>query len=431
MNAQSERTIYMEQLLHYVWKHRLFQKDLKTTDGQSFEVLDTGTLNTDGGPDFFNAKIKIGDKVWAGDIEIHRTSDDWYKHKHETNPVYNSVILHVVEFAGREVCNQASRVIPQCQIIYPQHVKDNVEYLLHADVAIPCGNYIGTVPAIHLRGWLNTLLVERLERKSNDIYRYLEKFNGSWEEAFYILLSRNFGFGLNSDSFERLALSLPLRFIQKQGDNLFQIEALLLGQAGLLDEEQPDDYSKKLRQEYEFLRNKYTLIPVDPYLFKKLRVRPTGSPYIRLAQLAVLLYKTYGLFSKILKSEDVGHIRLLFHENASEYWQTHYVIGEESPRKSKYLGDSSLNVILINTVAPILFAYGKNTGNEVLCERALHFLEQIGPESNYITRDFAGCRVIAKNAYDSQALIQLRREYCEKKKCLFCRIGYKMLSENQ
>jgi len=419
----------MEQLLHYVWKHRLFQKDLRMTNGIQLEILDTGIQNTDEGPDFFNAKIKIEGKIWVGNIEIHRSSDDWYKHKHETNPVYNSVILHVVEFPNKEVCNQAGQSVPQCQITYPQNLKDNIQYLLHADVAIPCCNYIGTFPHIHLNGWLNALLIERLERKSNDIRRYLDKLDNSWEEAFYVLLARNFGFGLNSDSFERLALSLPLRFIQKQGDNLLQVEALLLGQAGLLEEDQPDEYSQKLRQEYLFLQNKYNLSPLEPHTFWKLRVRPTGSPYIRLAQLATLLHKTHGLFSKVLKSEDIGHIRLLFHENASEYWQTHYTIGEESSPKSKYLGDSSLDIILINTVVPILFSYGRATNNETLCERAFRFLEQIKPEANFITKDFAGFKVVARNAYDSQALIQLKREYCEKKKCLYCRIGYKMLSE--
>ncbi|NDW19500.1 DUF2851 family protein [Dysgonomonas sp. 216] len=422
----------MEQLLHYIWKHRLFQNDLKTTDGLPIEVLDTGIANTDEGPDFFNAKIKIDGKIWIGNIEIHKHSSDWYAHKHDTNPAYNSIILHVVEVNNREIINQANRNIVQCQINCPQYLKDNVEYLLNADVNIPCYKYISTVPQIHLNSWLNTLLIERLERKSNDINKHLQHSNGSWEEVFYILLSRNFGFGLNSDSFERLALSLPLRFIQKQGDNITQIEALLFGQAGLLeDEEQPDEYSKKLKKEYNFLRNKYSLTPIDSYLFRKMRVRPSGSPHIRIAQLAALLYNAHGLFSKILKSEDIGQIRLLFHQNTSEYWQTHYLLGEESPRKSKYPGNSSLDIILINTVVPILFAYGKATGNEALCERSFRYLEQIKPESNFITKDFAALKIEAKNAYDSQAQIQLRREYCEKKKCLFCRIGYRMLSENK
>ncbi|GAB6011713.1 DUF2851 family protein, partial [Viscerimonas tarda] len=418
-----------EQLLHYVWKHRLFQRDLKTTDGAPVEVIDAGTHNTDGGPDFFNAKIKIGDKTWAGNIEIHTSSGDWYKHRHESNPVYNSVVLHVVEFANGEVRNEANQPVQQCCITYPKQLKDNIDYLLYADVPIPCCNFIASVPPVHLNAWFNALLIERLERKANDIYRHLEQSNGSWEEVFYILLTRNFGFGLNSDIFERLALSLPLRYIQKQGDNIRQIEALLFGQAGLLEDEQPDEYAKSLRQEYLFLKNKYSLSPLESHLFMRMRVRPSGSPSVRLAQLAMLLYKTQGLFSKVIQCKDLGQIRLVFHENASEYWQTHYSLGDESPRKSKYLGDSSLDVILINTVAPILFAYGRSIGNEELCERALLFLEQLKPESNFITRDFAIARLKARNAYDSQAMIQLRKEYCDKRKCLYCRIGFRMLVE--
>jgi len=225
-------------------------------------------------------------------------------------------------------------------------------------------------------------------------------------------------------------MSLPLRYIQKHNDNILHIEALLFGQAGFLEGEQPDEYSRRLKQEYIFLSDKFNLTPIDSGLFRRMRVRPLGSPYIRIAQLAVLIQQLQGLFSKILEFKELGKIRLLFHQNASEYWQNHYQFGEESPRKSKYLGDSSLDVIIINTVVPILFAYGKSVGDEILCERALSFLEGIKAESNFITRDFAYARLKARNAYDSQALIQLRREYCDKKKCLYCRIGYQILSGN-
>lgn len=420
---------FMEQLLHYVWKYRLFQRELLTTDGQKIEVLDVGIHNTDGGPDFFNAKVRINEKIWIGNIEIHRSSEDWYKHKHHTDKVYNSVILHVVEFANKEIKNEADLVVPQCCIAYPKHIKDNIEYLLNADVAIPCSNYISEFPQIHLNNWLSTLLIERLERKANDISKWMERFNNSWEEVFYVLLSRNFGFGINSDAFERLALSLPLRYIQKHASDIRQIEALLFGQAGLLEESLSDKYYTYLQQEYNFLRDKFTLSPIDSSLFKRLRVRPTSTPHIRIAQLAVLTQNLLGIFSKIISFSDAGKIRLLFHQNASEYWQTRYSFAEESAKKSKYLGDSSLDIIIINTVAPILFAYGKSIGNEELCDRALNFLEQIKAESNFITRDFANAKIKAKNAYESQALIQLRREYCEKRKCLFCRVGFKMLSD--
>lgn len=419
----------MEEILHYVWKFRLFQKDLRTTDGQPIEVIDVGLHNTDGGPDFFNAKVKIGDKVWAGNIEIHRSSDDWVKHNHHTDKSYNSVILHVVGKVTRDVKNEAGQNIVQCEISYPQHIEDSYEFLLHSNADIPCCNYIGSMPSFHLHSWMNNLLIERLERKSNHIKDLLSRFSNSWEDMFYVLLSRNFGFGLNSDSFERLALSLPLRYIQKQGDNLIQIEALLFGQSGMLDKMNiNDDYFTLLQKEYEFLKNKYDLSPLESYVFKSLRSRPSAFPQIRIAQLAALLYNTHGLFSKIVSCEDLGRIRLMFHINASEYWQTHYSFGLKSERKSKYLGDASLDIILINTVIPILFIYGKSINSDVHCERALRFLEELSPEKNSITKRFSKLGIPLNNAADSQAIIQLKREYCERRKCLFCRIGHQVLT---
>lgn len=420
----------MEDILHYVWKFRLFQKDLKTTTGQAIEVIDVGLPNTNEGPDFFNAKIKIGDKIWAGNVEIHSSSDEWVKHKHHTNKSYNSVILHVVENANCEVLNEQGQPIMQCEISYPKHIKENYSFLIHSDTDIPCCNYIGAMSPFHINSWMNTLLIERLERKSNHIQELLQRFNNSWEDAFYVLLSRNFGFGLNSDSFERLALSLPLKYIQKQGDNLTQIEALLFGQSGMLDVlDVKDDYFSLLKKEYDFLRNKYDLKPLESYVFKNLRSRPTAFPQIRIAQLAALLHSSQGLFSKVTGCEDMDRIRLMFHINASEYWQTHYAFGVTSSRKSKFLGDSSLDIILINTVAPVLFIYGKSIDSEIHCERALRFLETLKPEQNNITKRFAKLKMPLNNSADSQAMIQLKREYCEPRKCLFCRIGHQMLVE--
>lgn len=420
----------MEEILHYVWKYRLFQKDLKTTDGTPVEIVDVGTTNSNEGPDFFNAKIKVGDQVWAGNIEIHKTSKDWNKHKHHINKVYNSVILHIVETADCDIYSESGKVIPQCEIKYPKHVKDNMEYLLYSNLHTPCSNYLGEIPDIYINSWLNTLLMERLERKSNDIQALLQRFNNSWDEVFYVLLTRNFGFGLNSDSFERLALSLPLKCIQKQRSDVRQIEALLFGQAGMLEQsEKEDEYFNYLQREYSLLKHKYSLEPLDSHIFKKLRIRPGSHPHVRIAQLSSLLLKEDKLFSKILECDDIGKIRLMLHENTSDYWQTHYVFGEVSAKKSKYIGDSSLDVILINTVVPILFAYGKYIADENLCDRAFDFLEKIKAESNSIVREFASAGIKVGSAADSQAVIQLKREYCEKRKCLFCRIGYHVLTD--
>lgn len=420
----------MEQVLHYVWKHKLYQKDLKTTDGVSIEILDPGLHNIDEGPDFTNAKVKVGNRVWVGNIEIHENSNDWYKHKHDKNRVYNSVILHIVASNSCEIKNQAGHVIPQCEIVYSKQIKENIEFLLNTDVSVPCCNYLRGISEIHKQSWLNSLLLERLERKSNDISVIFEKLNNSYTDTFYVLLTRSMGFGLNSDAFERLAFNVPLNYILKQANNPLQIEALLFGQSGLLNEiEKPDQYTKDLIREYEFLKNKYRLQPLDKHIFRNLRIRPASSPYIRIAQLSMLLQNIQGLFAKILESKDLGKIRLLFHVNASEYWQTHYIFGEESTRKNKFIGDMSLDVMIINTVIPLIFFYGKKVDDENYINRAMDFLELIKPESNSIIKQFSSYGILSENAFHSQALIQLKREYCEKKKCLYCRFGYKMLSE--
>ena len=419
-----------EQLLHYVWKFKLFGiSPFVTTEGDEIEIIDSGILNSNAGPDFFNAKVKVGNKTWAGNIEIHKSSSDWKKHKHHNDSAYNSIILHVVELIDCDVYTQEGRKVPQIEIKIPINIENNYSNLLSSNFTIPCSDNLSSIPKIHLNPWLYALLAERLERKTNDIYRVLDKFNNSWDETFYVLLARNFGFGLNSDVFERLALSLPYFFIQKHSDDIFQVESLLFGQAGLLeDETMMDDYYIQLKKEYQFLQKKYTLKNLDSFLFKSLRVRPQGFPQIRIAQLATVLQQSKRLFSKVLEKEDENLLRLFFHINASEYWQTHYSFGKTSKKKTKYLGDASINVILINTVAPILFAYGKKNNIEKYCTRALSILEDLKPERNSIVTEFRKHGVKPKNAADSQSLIQLKKEYCDKHKCLYCKIGYQILT---
>lgn len=423
---------YPEQLLHYIWKFKLYPSNVfLSTEGNKIEVIDAGMLNSNAGPDFFNAKIKVDNKTWAGNIEIHKSSSDWKKHNHQSDSAYNSIILHVVEKIDCDIYTQEGRNVPQIQIEIPDNVTSNYSNLLSSNFTIPCSQKLMNIPRIHFNPWLYALLAERLERKTNDIYKILDKFNNSWDETFYVLLARNFGFGLNSEIFERLALSLPYFYIQKHSDNIFQIEALLFGQAGLLEDEMIiDDYYLQLKKEYRFLRNKYTLNNLDGYLFKSLRVRPQGFPQVRIAQLASVLQQSKRLFSKVLEKEDENLLRLFFHINASEYWQTHYTFGTASKKKTKYTGDSSINVILINTVVPILFAYGKKNNIEKYCTRALNILEDLKPERNSIITEFKKLGVNPQNAADTQSLIQLRKEYCDKRKCLYCKIGYQILTAN-
>lgn len=420
---------YTEHLLHYIWKYKMYPSGvLKTDSGDAIEVIDTGLPNTDAGPDFFNAKIKIGDKIWAGNIEIHYRSDEWNKHGHHRDKAYNSVILHVVEIAKGDVFNEKQQKVPQVILPVSKKMRDDVEFLLRNDQPISCAIKLYTVPSIYIKTWLNTLLIERLERKISDIERHLQRYGNSWDDVFYVLLSRNFGFGLNADEFERLALSLPFSVIQKHADNLVQLEALLFGQAGMLAESSKDNYQALLKNEYDFLRNKFSLKSLEETFFKSLRVRPNAFPQVRIAQLAALLHQSTRLLSNVLSQEDFNQLRLLFHINASEYWQTHYSFGRKSKKTSKYPGTSSLNVILINTVSPILFAYGKKNGIEKYVERAFTILEQLKPERNRIITDFQEAGIIPQNAFDTQAIIQLKKMYCDKRKCLYCSIGHRILA---
>lgn len=422
-----------EYLLHYIWKYRLFDSiDLRTVDGKEIEIIDPGTHNRDAGPDFFNAKVRIGDKIWAGNVEIHHSSDDWKRHKHDTDKNYNSIILHVAEIIKGEVRNEKGLTVPQMRLVVPSKIRQIACYLLNSPLNIPCERRLGEVEKKIVRSWLDALAVERLERKTRDIFGHLTRFGNSWDHVFYVLLMRNYGFGLNSEEFERLALSVPFNYLQRHSDNLFQIEALLFGQAGMLREENfPDSYYLELKKEYEFLRHKYQLNPIKNLIFKNMRTHPNAFPQIRIAQVSALLQQSGRLFQSILEKEDYKLLRLHFQVEVSSYWKTHYSFGKESTKSSKMLGESSLNTILINTVAPILFAYGMKSGQEMFCDRALHILESVKPERNSIISEFKSAGITPLNAFDSQALIQLRREYCDKKKCLYCKIGYKILAQEK
>ena len=422
----------MEALLHYLWKNKLYDNDsLKTIQGVPFEIIDIGIHNQDAGPDFFNAKIKMDDKVWAGNIEIHTSSSDWYKHHHEKDKAYNSVILHVISSADElEIRDESGRLIPQWIMKVPECIRENYLFLLHTDTAIPCLGKISGIPDIYLSDWMNALVTERLERKTNTLLQLLIEYHEDWNEVFYITLARNFGFGINNDAFERLAKSLPLRIILKHQDSAMQVEALFLGQAGLLENEDTDDeYYQKLRKEYDFLQKKYNLKPLDAHIFKSLRIRPNNLPHIKIVQLAGFIRQEQGLFSRIVELKNFEKLKSFFVTETEKYWLTHYQFGKTSVSKPKNLGPSAIDILLINTVVPLLFAYGKKKGSEEHMEKAIALLESVKPENNFIITTFSRAGIKVRNACDTQALIQLKREYCEKKKCIFCRIGHKLLSK--
>ena len=431
MQFQEIKNTVMERMLHYIWKHRLFSDiDFITTEGEPVFVIDAGIPNTDAGPDFFNAKVRIGNTVWVGNIEIHNRSSDWFQHRHQQDKLYDTVILHVIRRYDADIFRTNGEPIPQAILPVPENIEKNIEWLLLRDTPVSCAERLSSVSSLHLSGWLNALLAERLGRKTDDILVRLKKNFKDWNEVFYMTLTRNFGFGVNSDAFELLAGSLPYKCILKHRNNPAQIEALFLGQAGLLDEENDDPYYLLLRREYEFLCKKYRLRPVNSFLFKKLRTRPVNFPHVRLAQLAAVWVRHDLLFSKILETEQIKTMRAFFNIEPSEYWSTHYRFGMVSDVKKKSIGKNATDIILINTVIPTLFAYGKYMNRPEYCERALRLLDEIKPEKNSIVALFQQFGLSAKSASDSQALIQLRREYCDRKKCLYCRIGFRVIGNS-
>ena len=418
----------MEQLLHYVWKHKIFPlKELKTTTGQQVEVIDTGLANTDAGPDFFNAKLKLDGVLWIGNIEIHERSSDWFKHGHHADAGYNSVILHIASEIDTEISRSNGERIPQIQLICPEAVRTNYKELLETDSYPPCYRIIPSLPPFTAHSWMAALQMERFEQKATLLNERLKRCQGNWEDAFFITLARNFGFGLNGDAFETWAHRLPFRAVDKHRNDLFQIEAIFFGQAGILEDSDGDGYYLRLKKEYTYLQHKFGLIPMDASLWRFLRLRPANFPHIRIAQLACLYHRAYGLLSRIMETETLQGVRDILKGGTSEYWLTHYTFGGSSPSRPKTLSNTSLDLLIINTVVTFLYAYGLHKGNRVLCARAGSFLEELKAENNYITRMWEQCGMKASNAADSQALIQLKKEYCDKKKCLYCRIGYEYL----
>ena len=418
----------MEQLLHYVWKHKIFPlKELKTTTGQQVEVIDTGLANTDAGPDFFNAKLKLDGVLWIGNIEIHERSSDWFKHGHHADTGYNSVILHIASEIDTEISRSNGERIPQIQLICPEAVRTNYKELLETASYPPCYRIIPSLSPFTAHSWMSALQMERFEQKATLLNERLKRCQGNWEDAFFITLARNFGFGLNGDAFETWAHRLPFRAVDKHRNDLFQIEAIFFGQAGILEDSDGDGYYLRLKKEYIYLQHKFELIPMNTSLWRFLRLRPTNFPHIRIAQLACLYHRAYGLLSRIMETETLQGVRDILKGGTSEYWLTHYTFGGSSPSRPKTLSNTSLDLLIINTVVTFLYAYGLHKGNRVLCARAGSFLEELKAENNYITRMWEQCGMKASNAADSQALIQLKKEYCDKKKCLYCRIGYEYL----
>ena len=403
---------------------------LQTTTGEPVEVIDAGLPNTNAGPDFFNAKLKIGGTLWVGNIEVHTLASDWMRHGHDKDAAYDNVILHVAETVDCEVFRANGVPVPQLQLPCPDPVRQRYDELSHAEIYPPCYSILSSLPKLTVHSWLSALQVERFEQKARVIATRLERCNNHWEDVFFITLARNFGFGLNGDAFEACASRLPFRAIDKHRDDLFQVEAFFFGQAGLLDEELPDadGYYLKLQKEFRYLQHKFELsVPMTATQWRFLRLRPGNFPHVRLAQLANLYYKERSLFSRIMEADTLEAVRKLLTVTTSPYWEEHFNFRKVSSSREKQVGKNAQNLIIINTVIPFLYAYGLHKADELLCERATGFLESLKAEDNHIIRHWSGAGLPVSTAADSQALLQLQKEYCDKKDCLRCRFGFEYL----
>lgn len=406
-----------EIVLHYIWEHCLWAGfEQKTTDGKTVEIVSVGEHNRDAGPDYSHARVKIDGREWIGNIEIHVCASDWTKHRHHLDSAYDNVILHIVRSADKPVWNSKGELVPQCELNYPSD-KDYLSALFESaqqmDSAISrigCAEQLIHEPGLISDGWRKTLLYKRLECKRASIERLLEITKGSWEHALYISLARNFGFHTNSLPFEQLAINTPLSYLQKHRNSLFQLTAILMGQAGLLEikNEKLKIKEDELAKEYEFLRTKFGLTPLDGSIWKHARMRPQNSPELRIRQFAELLYKSENLFSKILDTNDLKELEQLFYVDK--------------------MGKSSIDILLINTVLPYKYAYAKRRNS---CFDVLALMEKIPAEDNTIVRQWKVLGQEIKNAADTQALLHLYQNYCQHHECINCEVGYKIFQDRQ
>ena len=420
----------MEGLLQYIWQHRLwFSEDMVTNDGRRVRVIDPGLLNTDAGPDFFNAKVEIDGHLWVGNVEIHVRASDWKRHHHDEDPAYDNVILHVVEKDDAPVTRINGEVIPQVELKVSPRFNECYDRLVNARVELPCAARLKEVPQLTVTEWVEALAFERLHGKVDRVRELYERYNGSWEDICYVMLARTLGFGINNDAFERTARVTPLRLLHKHSDSILQIEALLFGQAGLLSGAHSEDtYDQQLMREYAFLANKFSLRPIEGSAWRLFRSRPQNFPYRRIALLAQFVKGGFNLMNDILNAKDTKELRQLFDVELSGYWTTHYSFGKPSPGAGRALSGSSIDIVLINTVAPLYYARGEMTDDSAMTDRAIELLEDIRPEQNSIVKMFRDAGIKCDDALTSQALIQLRRNYCEARKCIYCRLGHRLLA---
>jgi hypothetical protein len=416
-----------EKLLQYLWQFQYFNKtDLKTSRGENIEILYPGKLNNNQGPDFSEAQIRIDGTLMVGSVEIHLRTSQWMEHGHQDDTNYNNVILHVVFENDREEEFSFPLPILELQSRISNLLIDRYASLMDTQAFIACQNTIANTKDIVWMSWKERLLAERLTRKSAVVFDFLEGNAEHWEEIFWWMLARNFGLKVNVEAFEEMARSIPTRILGRHKNQIHQLEALLMGQAGLLNESFSEDYPLLLQREYKFLQNKYGLHSIKlPIYFH--RMRPGNFPTVRLAQLAMLIHNSAHLFSKILDTENVKDLHILFANTANDYWHYHYRFDEPSAFKKKVVGKTMVDNLVINTIVPVVFAYGLHNKEEKFKLKALEWLEQTQAEENNITKGFASIGLHNHTAYESQAYIELKTQYCDHRHCLKCSVGNALL----
>lgn len=419
-----------EKVIQYLWKYRLLNPELITESGEPLIVLHPGEQNSDGGPDFFNARIRLGNTIWAGNVEIHVKASDWFRHNHQSDRAYDNTVLHVVYDADSNVAMLDGQLLPTLKVKgrFNPSFLNRYHQIMEAKEWIPCASHIRDLEGAGFNFWAAGLAIERLEQKSFTIKRLFQASRGDWLETYYIYLAICFGFKINALPFELLATSLPLKHLLSGCENLFRLEALLFGQAGMLTKHFTDNYPVKLSDEYEFLKAKYRITPISEGIWKFLRLRPANFPTIRISQFSRFIHSTRGDFFCLLENRPITELQDLFRITASAYWNNHFVFDKISPaQESKIIGPLSINLLIINAVVLFKFFYGLEMNIPSMRESALEMLEQLKSENNSEMDRWRSVGLTPQNALHSQALKHLKSAYCEKRRCLECRIGEKIL----
>lgn len=421
-----------EDFLHYVWKHKVFSTtSLKTTRGESISVLKLGEHNHNSGPDFFNSQLSIDGQLWAGNVEIHIKSSDWYVHGHEKDKAYDNVILHVVWEHDTDIFRNDNSVIPTLELknFVDAHLINNYKELLQSKSWINCETNYSEVDEFVLNNWLERLYIERLERKSDEILKFLKDSQNDWEAVLFKMLLKNFGLKVNGEAFLSLANSLDYLVVRKLQHNTLDFEALLFGQAGLLEDDVQECYFLDLKKRYQFLKQKFKLNNQGVLPLQFFRLRPPNFPTIRLSQFVNLYVLEQQLFSKIINVNTVDELYILFGKGVTEFWRTHYTFKTVSKKSKKNISKSFIDLLIINTIIPLKFSYAKAKGENIE-EELFDLIKNLKIEKNSIVDKYLQLRTIEKNALSSQALLQLKTFYCDKNNCLQCAIGNSLIIKN-